>query len=121
MLGKGAFGRRHPSDRFGFIVGVLTSSTAWTKRSLAIGDRRREPLKMVGRPPESAGLYLETAVLRLQRRGFGLCKLDDSYLTPSSLTVPCRFAFKTRLFALHDATSHRRLQRRIRPDLYMNS
>jgi hypothetical protein len=22
----------------------------------------------------------------------------------------CRFAFKTRLFALHDATSHRRLQ-----------
>jgi hypothetical protein len=31
----------------------------------------------------------------------------------------CRLSFKTRLFAFHEETNHRRLRRRFCPDLYM--
>jgi hypothetical protein len=34
------------------------------------------------------GFYQETDVPRLRRRRFGLCTLEDRYLTPSFLTVP---------------------------------
>jgi hypothetical protein len=124
------FPRSKRRGRIAANSGTLSSSKrellAIPKADWAIAKRQERIVKAalrtsVGEAADRAGRSTRT-VLRLMAR----YRVNPTLLAflprKRGLAVgSCRFAFKTRLFAFHDATSHCRLQRRIRLDLYMNS